>query len=124
VWATCNDENFIRHWRGGAIWSRFSKVLHCSRPSRQLMRRILLDTVERMDGDPDWAELALQFAYDVMPSVVGRAMEDPREIKGLLDGRDRLLNFSYQNDLLAIIRSELAERRADRHAQEAEGMAL
>lgn len=117
VWATCNDEGLIRRWRNGAIWSRFAKKLHCPRPSRELMKRILLDTIERIGGDPDWVDLALSFAYDVVPKVTGLPMDDPREIKGLLDGRDRLLDFSYQQDLLTIIRSELKEGRADRQAE-------
>jgi hypothetical protein len=117
VWATCNDEHLLRRWRNGAIWSRFSKALHCGRPSRVLMKRILLDTIERTGGDPGWADQALAFAYDVLPQVVGRTMEDPREIKGLLDGRDRLLDFSYQNDLVAILKSELKEERADRQVE-------
>jgi hypothetical protein len=117
VWATCNDEGLIRRWRNGAIWSRFAKKLHCPRPSRELMRRILLDTVEKMGGDPDWADLALSFAYDVVPQVTGAPMDDPREIKGLLEGRDRLIDFSYQQDLLTILRAERKEGRADRQAE-------
>ena len=85
------------------------------------MKRILLDTIERTGGDPDWANLALMFAYEVVPEVLGRPMDDPREIKGLLDGRERLEDFSYQQDLVVLMRAELAERRADRQAESAEG---
>ena len=90
VFATCNDEVVIRKWRNGAIWSRFTKKIHCARPSQgRLMLRILLDTVQRVGGDPAWAEKAMEFAYDIMPQVVGYPLDDPREIKGLLDGRER-----------------------------------
>lgn len=119
VWGTCNDETLIRRWRNGAIWSRFSKKLHCPRPSRELMMRILLDTVERVGGNPAWADKAMEFAYEVMPQVMGYSMDDPREIKGLLDGRDRLLDGSYQLDLLAIMRAENDEARADRERERA-----
>jgi hypothetical protein len=121
VWATCNDETLVRRWRNGAIWSRFSKKLHCARPSRELMKRILLDTVERIGGNPAWADKALEFAYDIMPKAVGYPLDDPREIKGLLDGRDRLLDGSYQLDLLAVIRAEAEEVRADRQKESAGG---
>jgi hypothetical protein len=36
-------------------------------------------------------------------------MDDPREIKGLLDGRDRLIDGSYQEDKLHVLRDELKE---------------
>jgi hypothetical protein len=117
VWATCNDEAVVRRWRNGAIWSRFAKKLHCPRPSRELMKQILLDTVERIGGNPEWVDRAMEFAYEVMPQVVGHPMDDPREIKGLLDGRDRLLDGSYQLDLLAILKAEKDEVRADRQRE-------
>ena len=120
VFATCNDEGAIRCWRNGAIWSRFAKKLHCPRPSKELMGRILLDTVTRVGGDPAWAERALEFAYEVIPRVVGHPMEDPREIKGLLDGQDRLLDGSYQRDLLTILQAERDEVRGDRQRRRAE----
>lgn len=87
--------------------------------SRALMGRILRDTVAGMGGDPAWADRALEFAYEVMPTVVGYPMDDPREIKGLLDGRDRLLDGSYQQDLLAILKAEADEARADRQQRRA-----
>jgi hypothetical protein len=80
------------------------------------MGRILLDTVESVGGNPEWAERAMEFAYETLPAVAGRAMEDPREIKALLDGRDRLLDGSYQRDLLNIFRAEAGERRSDRQS--------
>jgi hypothetical protein len=117
VLATCNDEALIRRWRNGALWSRFSKKLHCARPSPQLMRRILLDTVQRVGGNPAWVDRAMEFAYEILPQVTGVVMDDPREIKGILDGRDRLLDGSYQLDLLSIMRREKDEARADRQRE-------
>jgi hypothetical protein len=81
------------------------------------MKQILLDTVERIGGNPEWVDRAMEFAYEVMPQVVGHPMDDPREIKGLLDGRDRLLDGSYQLDLLAILKAEKDEVRADRQRE-------
>jgi hypothetical protein len=54
---------------------------------------------------------ACDFAYDVLKTT------DPREVLGLLDGRDRLLDGSYQDDSLAIIniakRSKATRPKAD-----------
>jgi hypothetical protein len=123
VFATCNDEEVIRKWRNGAIWSRFAKKLHCPRPSKELMLRILLDTVARVGGNPDWAHRAMEFACEILPQVLSYAMDDPREIKGLLDGKDRLLTGAYQRDLLAILQAEKDEARADREKRRAQSRA-
>jgi hypothetical protein len=55
-----------------------------------------------------------------MPQVMGHALDDPREIKGLLDGQDRLLDGSYQRDLLTIFQAERDEARGDRQRRRAE----
>jgi hypothetical protein len=109
VWGTCNDEHVVRNFRNGALWSRFCHRLHCPRPSRVLMEQILLDQVTKMGGNPEWAKAAIRFAYDQL-GAAGRPMTDPREIKALLDGRDRLLDGSYQMDKLKIIKMEVEEK--------------
>lgn len=113
IWATCNDERIIRNFRAGVLWSRFIHKLHCTRPSRELMERILLDKVAKMGGNPAWVTKAMEFAFDLLPQALGRPMDDPREVKGLLDGKDRLLDGSYQLDLLAILKAEAEEAKAD-----------
>jgi hypothetical protein len=57
---------------------------------------------------------SLEFAFDRLPQMGFAPMEDPRALKGLLDGRDRLLNETYQADILAILQAEADELRADR----------
>ncbi|MDB5342483.1 MAG: hypothetical protein JWP89_860 [Schlesneria sp.] len=101
IWATCNDKQLLKDFRDGALWSRFTHKLHCRRPSRELMTRIIRDKVANTNGDPRWAEAAIEFAYDGMTAAVGQPMLDPRAILGLLDGAERLLDGSYQADYLA-----------------------
>jgi hypothetical protein len=99
VWGTCNDAASLQKFHDGALWSRFTHKMQCPRPSRELMREILLKEVaERPDGNPAWADKALEFGWEVLKT------NDPREIIGLLDGRDRLLTGEYQKDYLAVRR--------------------
>lgn len=109
VWATCNDEEAIRNFRGGALWSRFAHRLHCPRPSRDLMEHILVERAISIGGNVEWAYRAMEFAYETVPDHFDQEMDDPREIVALLDGGDRLLDGSYQDDKLDIMRGEVAE---------------
>src|SRR6266542_908637 len=110
VIATCNNEEVIREWRSGVLWSRFVHHLFCPRPGREVMRKILLDKVHKLGGNPGWVDKTLEFAFDILPEAGVPPMDDPRELKGLLDGRDRLLDGQYQQDLLDIMRAESVER--------------
>lgn len=97
VWATCNAEQELRKYHDGALWSRFTHKLECARPSRELMHQILRrEVTERPGGREAWADAALSFGWDILRT------NDPREIIGLLDGRDRLLTGEYQDDYLAV----------------------
>lgn len=101
VWADCNDEEKLRNWNKGALWSRFNKRWPCVRPSRPVMRQILIDMLEKRKakGQPmnfKWADAAIDYAFDVMKT------DDPREIKGLMDGGDDLLNGKYFKDIEAV----------------------
>lgn len=106
VWATCNDKNLLRKFRDGALWSRFTHKLHCKRPSRELMSKIILDKISKTNGDARWGHAVIKFAYDDVVKVTGKPIVDPRAILGLLDGGDRLLDGSYQKDYLETLSSE------------------
>lgn len=98
IWATCNDEKKLREFNSGSLWSRFTKRLGCGRPSRDEMHRILTQQIkERIDNGEsaklEWVDAAINYAFDNMKT------NDPREVKGLLSGRDRLLDGSYFKDL-------------------------
>lgn len=93
VWATCNDQDLLKAFKNGALWSRFTHQHECLRPTRDLMHKILLREVAKIrGGKKEWADRALEYGYDVMKT------DDPRAIIGLLDGRDRLLTGAYQED--------------------------
>lgn len=103
VWATCNDPELLRVFRNGALWSRFSHRWHCSRPTKDLMSKILSREVEAIGGRQEWVAKVMEFAYDKLK------LEDPREIIALLDGGDRLLDNSYQRDVLSILSAQQQE---------------
>ncbi len=113
IWATCNDEETLKKFRGGALWSRFSYVLHCVRPSRELMYRILLERIAKTGGKDIWAEKAIEFAYETAPRELQETWDDPRKIIGLLDGKEKLEDYSWQRDILSIAKAEALERALD-----------
>lgn len=95
----CNDKDAIKEFRNGAIWSRFTHKLHCVRPSRELCLRILRElTITMPSGKVIWADKAMEFGWDEL------GQRDIRQIKGHIDGRDRLLNGSWQDDQRMIIK--------------------
>lgn len=105
VWATCNDPELLRTFRNGALWSRFSHRWHCARPTKDLMEKILGREVQAIGGRPEWVAKVMEFAYDKLK------LEDPREIIALLDGGDRLLDDSYQRDVLSILSAQEQETK-------------
>jgi hypothetical protein len=97
----CNDENSLKSFRGGSLWSRFCHRLYCPRPSRELCEKILLAEAARLPGGkPAWAKAALDFGWDTL------GQRDIRELKGHLDGRDGLLSGNWQTYVLATRKSE------------------
>lgn len=114
IWATCNDEEELKNFRNGALHSRFTHKLYCARPNRALMHKILLKKIEERNGNPVWADIALKFADDLQAQMAGLLgkkviIDDPREIVGFLDGGDRLMDSSYQNDFLDILQAKTFE---------------
>ncbi len=112
VWATCNQEEIIQKFRNGVLWSRFANKLHCTRPSRERMHQILLDKIRQRGGNVRRADAAIEFAYEIIPEEFGNPMDDPRDVIALLAGRNRLLDRSYQEDRLIIMRAEAEEKIA------------
>jgi hypothetical protein len=97
VWATSNDEYFIKHYDSGAIWSRFQRRLRCETPSRELLTLIVKDKIADYPGGKlEWVDPAVALGWDVLGT------HDPREVIAIaLDGKDRLLDGSFQEDVLA-----------------------
>lgn len=103
IWATCNDEDFLRNFRNGALHSRFTHRLECRRPSKKLMHKILLRELSEIPGsNPIWADKALELADQLKT-------DDPRTIIGLLDGREELITGQFQRDVLATRKIEKTE---------------
>jgi hypothetical protein len=100
VWMTCNDEEFVRNWHRGFLWSRCTHKIECVRPTREEMETLILpQKVLQIGGKLEWVKPACDFAYDVLKT------DDPREVVGQLDGRDRLLTGEYQHDSLQILKA-------------------
>jgi hypothetical protein len=101
VVATVNDKVLFDRLMGGrpdapgAISSRFCQHLYVPRPNADIMRRILLRDVELYGGDQKWVDPCLELAKTLNE-------DDPRVVLSYLDGQERLLNGSYQEDILSI----------------------
>src|SRR5579859_188106 len=96
VVATANDLRRLDRMLAGALSSRFQVKLHCPRPSRELLARILAREVDRIGGSRRWVEPALAYCYDT------RGISDPRTIIPVcLAGGNELMTGSYQDKLTA-----------------------
>jgi MoxR-like ATPase len=94
VFATCNNEQVLQQFHHGALWDRFIHKMRCRRPSAEILIRILIDKVKELPNyNIVWATEAKKLADKL-------EIQHPREVIGLLDGRDRLLDGSYEKDLL------------------------
>lgn len=100
--ATANDKaKFDRMMGGspngdaGALSSRFSIQLNCPRPSEEEMRQILIRELPKINGSPEWIDPCMELASSEFMGT-----NDPREIIGYLDGRERLLTGKHQSDIL------------------------
>lgn len=100
IWATCNDETILRNFRNGALWSRFSHKWECQRPGPNLTKKILEREVQLINGNPLWVDKVMEIVQHPRCPLDDKG--DIREIIALLDGRNRLLDGSYLNDLLKI----------------------
>lgn len=97
--ATVNDIALFRRVMDGALASRFSHHIHCPRPSRAVLQRILEREIERMGGDVAWIAPALDWCLTHEPE---HRKNDPRRVITVcLSGRERLLTGEYQRHLAA-----------------------
>jgi len=95
VIATANSIDILKGMMSGALLSRSQNKIFCPQPDRETMEQILIREVKEMNGKIEWVAPAMSFAYDTLEK------RDPREvISTLLLGRDRLLDFSFQEDIL------------------------
>jgi hypothetical protein len=107
---TCNDEEFLKKWHRGFIWSRCAHKIYCTRPTRKEMEeRILPSKIEAIGGKMEWVKPACDFAYDVLKT------DDPRAVISMLDGMDRLITGEYQKDYLHIINLQNKALRTEKN---------
>lgn len=93
--ATVNNLDLFKKRMAGALYSRFSNKIYCPRPTKEVLRKILLREVEKFKGNPDWIDPAIDFCTNKLK------INDPREIIPIcLCGKDDLLDGSYQESLL------------------------
>ena len=99
--ATANDKERFDLMLGGrpgypgAISSRFSHQYPCPRPNEVQMRMILKRDIERFGGDLAWVDPCIALSAQVKT-------DDPRRVLGFLDGGKRLMDSSYQKDILSM----------------------
>jgi hypothetical protein len=80
--------------------------LYFPRPSNNILKRILRREIDEFGGDPTWIDPIIELAREL-------GEDDPRVITGHLAGGNRLLNGTYQRDILAtrMATSRLADIR-------------
>lgn len=102
--ASCNDIDQLASFQRGALLSRFSHKIYNAIPDMDLMERILMDRVIKIGGNPLWVDKCIDLAYNVWKREFGEFYDkgNPRGVKSLLSGRTRLMDNSFQNDLIAI----------------------
>jgi hypothetical protein len=105
VIATVNNIKKFRAFQEGALCDRFSVPLYCPRPDRALLQRILEREILRIPGgDPAWIDPTLDFALGVEKTF------QPRRIMAIMsNGRERLLDGSYQAERTALIEVEKSD---------------
>lgn len=111
--ATANDKiAFDKLFRSGnqsgrgALSSRFTKQIYVPQPDRAIMQRILERDIKEFGGKLEWIEPCLDLAETLNT-------KDPREVLGMLVGGDRLIDKSYQEDVLKIHEQEQADYGTD-----------
>ena len=106
--ATVNDIELFKKVMSGALHSRFAHEIHCPRPDRLTMQKILEREVAKVSGKKAWIEHTLKFCMDE------HHVDDPRKVIPIcLCGRDDLLNGSYQQAILKTRKPKQESEKAD-----------
>ncbi len=105
--ATCNNGLKLKDFKSGALWSRFSQKLPCTKPrDKAILAKILMDEIKEIDGKPEWCDKIIEFTYEEYPSKFDNRIYgdgDPRVMIGLLASGDRLLDGSAQKDIIEVM---------------------
>ncbi len=106
--ATANDKELFDKLMGGsvkrpgALSSRFVNQLYCPRPTEAVLRMILRRDISKFGGNEDWIEPCIKLSNELNTN-------DPRKVLAFLDGGDRLLEGTYQDDIRRVILKETEE---------------
>lgn len=103
--ATANSISKFESFLSGAIASRFSNKIEVSRPTPYVMEQILLNKIDEMGGDREWAQAAMELAHR-------HKIRDPRQIINFLIGREGLLDGTYAEDFEANMKAAALSRNA------------
>lgn len=87
----------------GALSSRFSTRIEVARPDDVTMKKIIMREIDKYEWNPAWADAALDLAKRI-------GTDDPREILRLLDGKNRLLDDTYAEDIVRTRRAKEINR--------------
>lgn len=91
--ATVNDYRLFKKLNSGALASRFANRIFFQRPGRELLERILLREIDKVDGNRKWATPALNYCEE-------NKIYDPREVIAIcMVGAEKLLTGEYQRML-------------------------
>lgn len=92
--ATINNYKLFNEAMEGALASRFADPIFFPRPDDDILQRILLRDVQKVDGNPDWIMPAIKFAREL-------DITDPRHILAIcLAGNEELMTGRYQAKLM------------------------
>lgn len=86
----------------GALSSRFVHQLEVRRPSMETMKKILHREIRKFGGKTEFINPAIELAEDL-------GINDPRKIISFLDGGMRLLDGTYQKDMMRVTRVQKAQ---------------
>lgn len=107
IWATSNDIDSLKKFRNGALLSRFTHCIYCKKPDKSLIELILKNEVIRLNGNQSWVDKVMELCYNEIPKVTKQPFSnDIRTVLGHLDGRDRLIDGSYQKDVIEILKGQ------------------
>jgi hypothetical protein len=102
--ATANDKEELDNALAGALSSRFAHQLYCQRPDEKVLRLILRRDIKAHGGKMEWIDPIIKLAQTL-------GTNDPRKVLSFLDGQDRLLDGSYQKDLIDLHKHQVGELR-------------
>lgn len=105
VICTVNDVPKFKSFLSGALASRFAHKIFFPRPNEKVLKLIAQREVRKHKGDIKWIKKSLEI-------MKREGTNDPRRLIAILDGCERLLDGSWEQDMKHIRDTLLAESDA------------